>query len=387
MDWTESEARFRAAPGPFQQWKESQNAAYEKFLTRDSQRLLLFFPTGEGKSKTSLALVSAAGYDEAIVIAPPGVHASWEADAKALGMKLRLDSVQKFRMSETKYPAGVPWIVDEFHKMGGHGAQGFKKLNRMSRKITTPMILCSATPNYNDYERCFCADVLLDDNPIRDYGTWIYKNCETEVNRFGYYPIITGLLNYDSPAEYLYSQPWTAYVEDRAVWRSEILDLETPDYSVFERYGLLVRENRIVASLMEKSHARVRLQLIDDDGFIRPEVLSKVLDTISDKKWIIFCAHSRVAEALSLSLGESAVLLTGETANKEVVKKKFLETDVHLIATSALAEGIDGLDKVCQSMLILDDIVGDDAKRRQLIGRILPRGLDDDKERIVVTAK
>ena len=46
-----------------------------------------------------------------------------------------------------------------------------------------------------------------------------------------------------------------------------------------------------------------------------------------------------------------------------------------LVGTASLATGTDGLDKVCDSLLILDD-TDDDALRRQLIGRIMPRGVD-----------
>lgn len=44
-----------------------------------------------------------------------------------------------------------------------------------------------------------------------------------------------------------------------------------------------------------------------------------------------------------------------------------------LIGTATLATGTDGLDRVCDTLLILDD-TEDDSLRRQLIGRIMPRG-------------
>ena len=47
------------------------------------------------------------------------------------------------------------------------------------------------------------------------------------------------------------------------------------------------------------------------------------------------------------------------------------------MGTTALATGTDGIDKVCDTLVIVDD-VDDAALRRQLIGRILPRGLDTD---------
>jgi superfamily II DNA or RNA helicase len=45
----------------------------------------------------------------------------------------------------------------------------------------------------------------------------------------------------------------------------------------------------------------------------------------------------------------------------------------NLIGTASLATGTDGLDKVCDLLIILDD-TDDDSLRRQLIGRIMPRG-------------
>jgi superfamily II DNA or RNA helicase len=44
-----------------------------------------------------------------------------------------------------------------------------------------------------------------------------------------------------------------------------------------------------------------------------------------------------------------------------------------LVGTASLATGTDGMDKVCDSLIILDD-TDDDALRRQLVGRIMPRG-------------
>jgi superfamily II DNA or RNA helicase len=44
------------------------------------------------------------------------------------------------------------------------------------------------------------------------------------------------------------------------------------------------------------------------------------------------------------------------------------------VGTATMATGSDGIDKVCDLLIILDD-TDDEALRRQLIGRILPRGI------------
>jgi superfamily II DNA or RNA helicase len=103
----------------------------------------------------------------------------------------------------------------------------------------------------------------------------------------------------------------------------------------------------------------------------------------ADTPVLIFAAHASVARALDLSLAKERLkvaLVHGSTPTKK--KTAYLEAfkdgvlDV-LIGTASLATGPDGLDKVCDTLVILDD-TDDDALRRQLIGRIMPRGEDTD---------
>ena len=102
---------------------------------------------------------------------------------------------------------------------------------------------------------------------------------------------------------------------------------------------------------------------------------------------MIFSKSSKLATMLAnyLSLfkleeGQEPALITGAT--KPTDRRKELErfidgTTSILIGTAALATGLDGLDKVCDRILLYDDT--DDASlRRQVIGRIMPRGADID---------
>ena len=75
--------------------------------------------------------------------------------------------------------------------------------------------------------------------------------------------------------------------------------------------------------------------------------------------------------------GYKVGLVTGETSKKE--KERLIAAfnngilDV-LVGTASLATGTDGMDKVCDALIIVDDT--DDASlRRQLVGRILTRGV------------
>lgn len=397
LTWEKCEGLFRQADAllpreqRFKSWKRSQTSAYRQFQGLKSRRIFLFFPTGEGKSKTALALVATEGYDKCVVVAPPKTHSQWLRDAGTLGIHLKIYSHEKFRMKGTPVPTNVPWIMDEYHKLGGHSGEGFKKWKALVYKITAPIVGASATPNYNDPDRAYCLEVAFDARPIYNYGDWIFRHCRTEPNRFAYYPKVLGFLKFDNAIDYLSDKPWIAYIEDTATWKDYELILPSQKLTLFEEYGYSETHHRVVASDMEKRHKRVELNFINEKGKIRKEIIDTVIQYLDNceghDKWLVVCAHKTVAEALYKTMKRDVWIITGDTKDIEPEKQGFIMAQRGwLIGTTALAEGVDGLDKTCQAILFLDDIVGDPSKRRQIIGRILPRGTDDGKERIVVTA-
>ena len=125
-------------------------------------RLCVYYPTGTGKTGISLIAMHLRGHEEVLVIAPPSTQEKWAEDAGKLGMKIQLMSHAKFRMKNTQLSRTTPIIVDEFHMLGGHTGQGWVKLDRLARGLKAPLIINSATPNYNDAERVYCVAHILD---------------------------------------------------------------------------------------------------------------------------------------------------------------------------------------------------------------------------------
>lgn len=396
--WTAAETLFRAADAHkeegkrFEAWSISQNEAFAKWQEEELDRALLFWPTGQGKSKTCLGFLYARGYDYIVVIAPLKTHAQWKADAKTLGIDVRVETVNKFRMTASQYRKTDPIVVDEFHEMGGHDAVGFKKLNRMAPKLEAPIIMASATPNYNDAERVFCITAIGQKSPNRNFKGWIYQNCITRENPFSAIPYVDGFLLFNGAADYLLNEPYVMYIEDTATWLEDTLELPSNIADEFFDYGYDRRRHRMISSLMGQFHRIVDYRFIDDEGLIRNEIRAAMVEMMfkypDRTKWLVFCSHQTVAQALYRTISGNVWLIDGDTKDHDDVKKAFIEAEAGwLIGTTALATGVDGIDKVCHSMLLLDDIRGDNAKRRQLIGRILPRGNDDTAERLVVTAR
>lgn len=369
------------------QWTDYQLEAFTLAQGQEaaSGRLCLFFKTGAGKTYTALGCVALWGADEILVVAPPSTHSSWEAAGDRLGVQLRCISHAKFRMAGTKLSRTQAVVVDEFHMLGGHNGKGWKKMDTLARHLKAPLIIASATPNYNDAERVYCIHHVLDPHAVKGgYLQFLYTHCITEANPFAQEPKVTGFRHYKSATEYLVALPMVAYVEDDLVYDIVDLPIQARVPAELEEWGYLERKHRMIASQIEERHARVDLALIDSDGKIYEDVYDVLADLAGQATTpvLVFANHSTVADALGRSLSEAGVdhaVLTGKHTKKvkDEALQKFREGKLDiLVGTSTLATGTDGLDKVCNTMIILDDT--DDASlRRQLIGRIMPRGVGD----------
>lgn len=348
-------------------------------------RACLYFRTGAGKTLTALLGMKTLGYDEVLVIAPPSTHDQWTVQARKLGMTTRTMSHAKFRMKDTRLTKDMPVIADESHLFGGHAGKGWKKLDTMAMYLKAPLFLLSATPQYNDAERVYCiAHVLDPHNNKGGYLAFLYEHCVTKQNPFSMQPIVEGFKSYASAEEFLAAMDKVYYLPDETVFNiTEIHHtVVLPDEFMNLNYNR--RKHRMMASQIEKRHAIVDHVLLTSTGEINPAVLKLIEPFFGTEKVLVFTTHSTVAQALHATLeakGQSSLLVTGATSKQD--KASRVRSFIHdpgcsiLIGTATLATGTDGLDKVCDTLLILDD-TDDDALRRQLVGRILPRGSDTD---------
>ena len=137
----------------------------------------------------------------------------------------------------------------------------------------------------------------------------------------------------------------------------------------------------MIASQMEDRHARTRRNYIGIVGGLHRRIHLKLLDIIKDSKTpvLVFAASKEIAEAAYDSLfpvfPENIILLTGNssTALKQDKIALFRKGGVPvLIGTAAMATGTDGLDTMCDTLILLHD-TDDDSLRKQIIGRITPR--------------
>lgn len=354
-------------------------------LPEEGQRLCLYYKTGAGKSITSLSCVALAGYQECVVVAPPATHDAWVALGEKLGVTVTAISHAKFRGNFTPSRT-VPIVADEFHEFGGQKGKGWTKLARIARGLKAPLLLCSATPNYNDAERCYCVQYILDPKSVAGgFLQFLYTHCRTRQNPFGMMPLVDGFLRYDSAAEYLAALPNVVYVPDDVEYEIHDVPIVSTVPDEFHRYGLDRSQLRIMASQMEAKHRYQYLTMVDENGELQPHVFDELVQLVGNATGptLLFAESEKIAAACFRTLQAQqarAGLVTGKMTKKRKLEIIDLfrqgELDV-LVGTATLATGTDGLDKICDTMVILNDTT-DNAKRRQLVGRILPRGLDTD---------
>jgi len=382
-------------------WLDYQVETFDSWILDGITRACLYYRTGAGKSITSLVMMKLKGVEKIVVIAPPSTHDTWLNQAAVLHLEVECISHAKFRQSGFKLSRHTAVIADEFHMFGGHGKKGFQKFDTLARHLQAPLILCSATPNYNDAERVYCIKHVLDPRGTAGgYIQFLVQNCNTKMNPFGVEPLVDEddpFLHFDSAENFLRSLPGVYYVEDNVDYTIVDHEVEIPLPDELDSHGYNRRDHRMVASAMEMRHTKVQHRLINEDGFLNKDAMEKVLELLdhSEETALIFANHQTVAAALSLSLFDHLVdhgLVDGTLSTKTKAKmiQAFRDGRFNiLVGTASLATGTDGLDKVCDTLIILDD-TDDDALRRQLIGRIMPRGADVDASmkqvhRIVLT--
>jgi hypothetical protein len=331
--------------------------------------------------------VKLAGFDEVVVIAPPSTHEEWEKYGVECGITVSTMSHAKFRMPATKLSRHVAVIADEFHMFGGHTGKGWKKLQTLGRHLQAPLLLLSATPQYNDAERVYCVQSILSPHNTKGgFLQFLYDNCYTEQTPFSMTPIVTGFKYYPTSEEFLASLERVYYVPDDTIYKIDDVPYLTSFPVEFDKYSYDARNNRIMASQMEKRHTAKFQGLVRRSGLLGNNIYN-LMEPHLKQPVLVFSASSRIAEAASRSLDLMGVehrLITGKTSKKDKARilNEFRAGQVTvLIGTATLATGTDGLDRVCDTLLILDD-TDDDALRRQLVGRIMPRG-----DAVVTSAK
>lgn len=357
--------------------------AFESILEQERKAACLYYPTGKGKTKTALVMMHLLEQRELLVIAPPSTHQDWIAEGKLIGIKVTCISHAKFRQKDYNVPSrDTAIIVDEFHLLGKRTSDGWGKFDRrIAPHLRAPFIICSATPSYNEMDRVYCVHHVLDPEAAKGgFAQYQLEHCHLEVAYRGL-PKVVGFKDYPGGApEFLQALPGVYYMDDEAEFEIEDTFHSVPMPDEWRTHNFDSRTGLLMHSGMTRRVSWANHHYLKDDGSLRTEIIDWLDQYLMNKPTLIYCDKTTIAtpvfEWLFSQYPYEVALLTGKTSakHKDEIINNFRAGRIGvLVATATLVTGTDGLDKVCDTLLILQD-TQDDSLRRQLVGRILPRG-------------
>lgn len=367
---------------------DHQVEAFEAILKQPRKAACLYYPTGKGKTKTALVTMALLEQSELLVIAPPSTHRDWVAEGNLIGVKVDCISHAEFRQKDYNVPSpDTAIIVDEFHLLGGRTSDGWTKFDRrIAPHLRAPFIICSATPSYNAAERVYCVHHVLD--PIGSkggYAQYQLEHCLLETAYRGL-PKVVGFKEHKNAASFLASLHGVYYMDDKAQFTIDDTQLFADIPDEWREYNFDSRTQLLMHSGMTRRVSWSKLHYLKDDGGLQFDVVKWLDDNLPQEPVLVYCDKTSIAEPVFDYLSHqysSVELLTGKTSPKrkdEIISNFRAQLTHILVSTATLATGTDGLDKVCDTLLIVQD-TQDDSLRRQLVGRILARGDGDDSNK------
>lgn len=354
---------------------------------------LMYFTMGKGKTLTAAQIihnaVTAGLVSRVIVIAPPSTHKQWGAIlSKYMTYPLHIQShqwvgknISSFNMDLSK----TLLIVDEVHQSANRGKTLTTAVSKLIRTCFAS-ILMSGTPFRNKEERLYVVHSWLFEH-IGSYERWLYLYCNTEPDRFAYYPKflsfkVGGIEDFlkdidNGPRKKIFIEK-----EDLVFKKTEInLPMENYNAKILEDYSVYGNNRIQVVNSVRQKLAYLNYlkycKYIDrgDDGEMvlsgpREDII-EVIQKYKERNPIVYCFSSKVSKMFSEKYSDASFQVDGKTPKKkkEEAIDSYKKNGGVMFATDSISTGTDGLQDVTDLIIILDDTM-DGTNREQLIGRI-----------------
>lgn len=352
---------------------------------------LLYFTMGKGKTLTAVQVAVNAEdlINSVIVVAPPSTHKQWDILlTKHVTVPVKIVSHQWLGKNEDflkKNFSNTLVVIDELHQSANRGKTLTKLVARLI-KASFAALLMSGTPFRNKEERLYVVhDWLFGD--AESYESWLHKHCDTEPDRFAYYP---KFLRFKAGEieDFLESIDRFAirriYIEKEALLYKETqlkLAAKNPSRYMLETFSVYGKGNFQIANSVRQKLAYMNYlnycESIDrgTDGEMaltgaRMDIID-IIEKYSDRNPIVYCFSSKVSKLYFEAYWGLCYQVDGKTTkkNKELAIAAYKERGGVMFATDSISTGTDGLQEVTNAIIIIDDTM-DGTNREQLIGRI-----------------
>lgn len=400
-----------------------QSLAVKKITTSSSKAALNASLMGTGKTLMAVEVAKGIKASVVLIIAPLNTFWGWhdtiqrQNDNKAKGL-FKIDSSKKGQQVMSDIKSGVAgwyfigreysrtkdWsgivpnlvIVDEVHFMQNRNSKSFKSMMKLKADYKLSM---SGTPFGNRFEGAWAVTRWLWPDVIpKGFWSWAMDYCNMAYSPFTKYDI-TGERE---PGEFVSKLPCYVRLEPKqnleVVEEVRYVDLLPSQQKIYEKFEkdlvVWLGENPMVAEVPIAARIRLRqitlaVPTIDEDGNVvfaddakstKFQALKEIIDDNPDEPMLLLTDSQKYASLVTKRLNttkKQAFEWSGKAnqSQREAAKQAFLRGECKYIVAviPAIAEGVDGLQDVCSTVVWLSHS-DSNLMNQQVLDRIRRRG-------------
>lgn len=399
-----------------------QEKAIEKITSEITQACLNGSRMGTGKTLTAVEVAIRLGIDTKLIIAPLGTYWGWwdaiQRQTDYSSDIFRIDSSKTGKEAFDNLKSGKPgwyivgreyfrrleWdrvvpdiaIVDEVHFAQNRNSKSFKTLMKLKPKFRLAL---SGTPAGNRFEGMWAITRWLWPNVVpRSFWGWVHDWCLTTYSPFSQMEI----LGEKNPGEYVKSLPCYIRLEPAKEiemrYEPRYVELVPAQKKIYDKFQkdlvVWLGENPMVAEVPIAARIRLRqmtlaVPSLSDDGEVifdddaistKYKALQEIIDDNPDDAMLLLTDSQKYASLVTKRLNSTKVQAfewSGKAtqAQREEAKKLFLNGGLKYIVAviPAIAEGVDGLQDVCSTVVWLSHS-DSNILNQQVLDRVRRRG-------------
>ncbi len=406
--------------------EQDQELAVEKIIGEPTMAALNASLMGTGKTLMATEAAIRLGSKTALIVAPLNTYWGWadtiqrqtdyavpelrKIASGVAGKKALADlasDVPGWYFIGREYFRSKDWskirpdiaIIDEAHFAQNRNSKSFKALKTLNPKFRLSM---SGTPAGNRFEGFWAVSRWLWPKHIpKSFWAWVYDWCELGYSPFSKHEII----GEKDPGAFVASLPCYIRLEPshnleivEEIRYVDLLPAQRKIYDKFEKDLVVwLGENPMVAEV--PIAARIRLRQItlavptineeqqvvfaDDAKSTKFQALQEIIEDYPDERMLILTDSQKFAKLVADRLNSPHKVAfewsgTKSQKQREAAKQAFIRGDCRYIVAviPAIAEGVDGLQDVCSTMVWLSHS-DNSLMNQQVFDRIHRRGQKD----------
>ena len=399
--------------------EQRQMKAVEKITSEPTKAALNASLMGTGKTLMGVEVAKRLGSQTILIVGPLNTYWGWwdtiqrQTDYKSVIRKIDSSKSGKEAMQllVAKEPGWyfigreyfrtqvwdkiVPDIamVDECHFAQNRNSKSFKSLMKLKSGFKLSM---SGTPYGNKFEGFWAVTRWLWPSVVpKSFWSWVYDYCRTGYSPFSKMDILGEL----EPGKFAKSLPCYIRLEPNhnleVVEETRFVDLVPAQRKVYDKFErdlvVWLKDNPMIAEV--PIAARIRLRQITlavpsineanevifeaDAVSTKYRALQEIIEDNPNEPMLLLTDSQKYANLIATRLGDSAFEWSGQAnqAQREAAKQKFLKGELQYIVAviPAIAEGVDGLQDVCSTIVWLSHS-DSNLMNQQVIDRIRRRG-------------